>query len=193
MSIDPTLDPTLPASTLEVALSANETDVAARTADAGRVERAGLARATSLLAVGTVASRVFGFGQELLMAHFFGTQGGLVDAFQIAITIPRDLYDLAISGHVNSALVPVLSEYAERDREELWQLLNNLLGLIIVILSGITLLLEVFAAPIVEIYRGTISPDSMALTINLLRITTPGGRMSSVREPKRIMPMRWPR
>ena len=179
MSIDPLLDPALSASTLEASIASSDamavevTLRAAQTTESGHVERAGLARATSLLAVGTVASRFFGFAQELLMAHFFGTKGGLVDAFQIAITIPRDLYDLAISGHVNSALVPVLSEYAERDREALWQLLNNLLGLIIVILSGITLLLEIFAEPVVEIYRGILNPDAMALTVSLLRITTP--------------------
>lgn len=177
MSIDPTFDPALSAVTLEAAISDDERDPAllraTLAADGARTERAGLARATSLLAFGTVASRIFGFAQELLMAHFFGTQGGLVDAFQIAITIPRDLYDLAISGHVNSALVPVLSEYAEQDREALWQLINNLLGLIIVILSGITLLLEVFAEPVVEIYRGILKPDAMALTVSLLRITTP--------------------
>src|SRR5258705_6708407 len=81
----------------------------------------GLARATTILAIGNMASRVLGFVKEILLSNYFGP-GVFVDAFQIAITIPQDFYDLAISGHVNSALVPVLSEYATRDRDELWRL-----------------------------------------------------------------------
>jgi putative peptidoglycan lipid II flippase len=131
----------------------------------------GIARATSLLALGTMASRILGFGQELLMAHYF--QRGLVDAFQIAITVPRDLYDLAISGHVNSAVVPVLSEYAAKDKDELWRLVGLLSGAVLIILGGVVLLLELFAAPIVGIYRGNISEEAITLTINLLRITAP--------------------
>ncbi|MHB8624745.1 MAG: murein biosynthesis integral membrane protein MurJ [Aggregatilineales bacterium] len=185
---DPVLDPALRAPVLEAALAdQNESTAEAQVRSSG----SGLARATSLLAVGTIASRVLGFAQELLMAHFFGTVGGLVDAFQIAITVPRDLYDLAISGYVNSALVPVLSEYAANDRDELWRLTSALLGIVTFILSGLTLLLELFARPVVAIYRGTpnslevfarpilpgypytVSPEAITLTVNLLRITTP--------------------
>lgn len=185
---DPVLDPALGAPVLESALVGPPAPSADATA---RSSGAGLARATSLLAVGTIASRVMGFAQELLMAHFFGTVGGLVDAFQIAITVPRDLYDLAISGYVNSALVPVLSEYAANDREDLWQLTSALLGIVTLVLSALTILLELFAGPVVAIYRGTpdplevfarpilpgypytVTPEAIALTVNLLRITTP--------------------
>jgi putative peptidoglycan lipid II flippase len=131
----------------------------------------GIARATSLLAIGTIASRILGFGQEVLMANFF--KPSLVDAFQIAITVPRDLFDLAISGHVNSAVVPVLSEYAERGEDELWRLVSLLLGTVGLILSGVVLALEIFAGPIVSIYRGNISEEAITLTIQLLRITAP--------------------
>lgn len=132
---------------------------------------AGIARATSILAVGTVASRILGFAQEVFMAFYFPP--ALVDAFQIAITVPRDLFDLTISGHVNSAVVPVLSEYAARDENELWRLVSLLTGAVALILSGIVLGLELFAVQIVSIYRGNISAESLELTIRLLRITAP--------------------
>jgi len=147
------------------------TPVEAPKIDATITAGAGIARATSLLALGTIASRILGFAQEVLMANYFSPR--LVDAFQIAITVPRDLFDLAISGHVNSAVVPVLSEYAERGEEELWRLVSLLLGSVALILSGIVLALELFAGPIVSIYRGNISEESLELTIQLLRITTP--------------------
>lgn len=181
MSVEPILEPAVSAPVLELANAEAQTP---------ENSGAGIARATSLLAVGTIASRALGFAQELLLAHFFGVRGGLVDAFQIAITVPRDLYDLAISGHVNSALVPVLSEYAAKDRAELWRLVSALLGVVTLILSGLVLLLEVFAEPIVTIYRGrpahlepipitalfpgsALSAEAFNLTVSLLRITAP--------------------
>jgi putative peptidoglycan lipid II flippase len=156
---DTIIEPAMPATT--------EPNPPAQTEATG----AGIARATSVLAMGTIVSRLLGFGQELLMAFYFPP--ALVSAFQIAITIPRDLFDLMISGHVNSAIVPVLGEYAERNEAEFWRLVSLLLGAVTVILSAIILLLEVFAAPIVSIYSGNMSQQAIELTIQLLRITTP--------------------
>jgi putative peptidoglycan lipid II flippase len=124
------------------------------------------------LAIGNIASRILGFAKEILLSNYFGA-GRLVDAFQIAITIPQDLYDLAISGHVNSALVPVLSEYAARDPGELWKLSSALLGIVCLITSAIVLLLEIFAPQMITLYRGGISPEAFDLSVNLLRWTAP--------------------
>src|SRR5258707_14792649 len=112
-----------------------------------------LARATSILALGNIASRVLGFAKEILLSNYFGASR-LVDAFQIAITVPQDLFDLAISGHVNSALVPVLSEYAAKDRRELWRLVSALLGLVLLATSGFVLALELLAPLVITLYRG---------------------------------------
>jgi putative peptidoglycan lipid II flippase len=135
-----------------------------------------LARATTILAIGNVVSRVLGFAKEILLSNYFGA-GRLVDAFQIAITVPQDLYDLAISGHVNSALVPVLSEYATKDRHELWRLVSALLGLVTLITSALVLLLEIFAPQVVTLYRGApgtgVSQEAFDLTVHLLRWTAP--------------------
>ncbi len=131
-----------------------------------------LARATSILALGNIASRVLGFAKEILLSNYFGASR-LVDAFQIAITVPQDLFDLAISGHVNSALVPVLSEYATKDRAELWRLISLLLGIVTVFTSLLVLLLEVFAPQVIYLYRGNINPESFGLSVHLLQLTAP--------------------
>jgi len=134
---------------------------------------AGLARATTILAIGNIASRVLGFAKEILLSNYFGA-GRFVDAFQIAITIPQDVFDLTISGYINSALVPVMSEYAAKDRHELWRLASALLGLACLITSTIVLILELFAPQMITLYRGTsISPEAFNLSVYLLRITAP--------------------
>lgn len=158
-----------------------------------------LARATTLLAFGNIASRVLGFVREILLSNFFGPSRA-VDAYQIALTIPQDLYDLAISGHLNSALVPTMSEYAATDRQALWRLVNLLLGLVFLGASGITLVLVIFAPQVITLYRGvpmtpvaaelsdftkylrycgfdfcatTFTPEAFDLSVQLLRITSP--------------------
>jgi putative peptidoglycan lipid II flippase len=162
MSVDPTLEPAVAAPELEPALAS---------------KNAGLARATSVLAIGNVASRLLGFARVILLSHYFGAQNGLVDAFTIAVAIPQDLYDLAISGHVNSALVPVLSEYAVKDQDELWRLVNMILALVMVIVSGMVLLIELLAPQIIYFYRGqadsALSQAAFDLSVNLLRLTAP--------------------
>lgn len=155
---------------------------------------AGLARATTILAIGNIASRALGFAKEILLSNLFGASRA-VDAFQIAITIPRDLYDLAIFGHTNSAIVPVLSEYAAReDKSELWRLVSALVSLVLLI-SGVLVLLMTFFAPyVIAFYRGTpsltplespfaLSPEllrssgmsqaAFGLSADLLRLTAP--------------------
>ncbi|MBN1965515.1 MAG: murein biosynthesis integral membrane protein MurJ, partial [Anaerolineae bacterium] len=77
----------------------NTTEPAAET-----VPSAGMVRATSVIALGNVASRVLGLAREIILSHLFGA-GVAVDAFNLAIIVPRGLYDLLIGGHVNSALV----------------------------------------------------------------------------------------
>jgi putative peptidoglycan lipid II flippase len=186
MSVDPVLETAIAAPELEPALAQTE------------AVNSGLARATTILALGNIASRVLGFAKEILLSNYFGA-GQAVDAFKIALTIPQDLYDLAVSGHINSALVPVLSEYAARDRDELWRLVSALLGLVCVATGILVLGLEVFAAQIVTLWRGadpglwafnrslhnfapqivTLSPgngiseEAFSLSIHLLRLTAP--------------------
>jgi putative peptidoglycan lipid II flippase len=156
----------------------------------------GLARATTILAIGNITSRVLGFAKEIILSNFFGA-GRQVDAFQIAITIPQDLYDLAIFGHTNSAIVPVLSEYAvKHDREELWRLVNALLSIVFLAVGLLTLALIAFAPQVITLYRGApsdgllayvlplrpeafrataagLSQESFALSVELLRLTAP--------------------
>ena len=78
-------------------------------------ETTGMARAAAVIAAGNVASRILGLVRETVIANLFGATG-LVSAFRVAQIIPTMLYDLLVGGMVSSALVPIFSEQAERDR-----------------------------------------------------------------------------
>ena len=144
------------------------------THDAWQETELGVARATGLLALGNVASRVLGLAREITLANLFGASAA-IDAFNVAIIAPRALYDLLIAGHVNSAIIPVMSEVVARDgRRELWRLFAALLSVATVLLALLLLLLEIFAPQVVLLFGGGgLEPQTFALATQLLRLTAP--------------------
>lgn len=138
-------------------------------------EAAGMVRAASLIAAGNIASRVLGLVREIVIAQLFGATG-LVSAFRVAQIIPTMLYDLLIGGMVSSALVPVFSEQAEKDRPQLWHLASLVISLAVVVLAGVVLLVELVAPQAAELMAGGLEafdPTLLPTTAWLIRITTP--------------------
>ena len=100
----------------------------------------GLVRAAAVLAAGNVASRILGLVRETVKANLFGASG-LLSAFEVAALVPTSLFDLIIGGMVNSALVPVFSEVAEKSKEELWGLLSTVLSVATVVLLVVVMVM----------------------------------------------------
>lgn len=136
-------------------------------------QAAGMTRAVSFIALGNVLSRILGLARETVIANLFGASA-LVSAFQLAQTIPTMLYDLVIGGMVSSALVPVFSEHAERDRAELWHLASLVLSLAVIVLGVVVFLIELAAPQVVSILAGGFDSEELrVVTTHLIRITTP--------------------
>jgi putative peptidoglycan lipid II flippase len=131
-----------------------------------------MARAASIIAAGNVASRLLGLLREIVIASLFGATG-LVSAFRVAQIIPTMLFDLLIGGMVSSALVPVFSELAERDRNALWYLASVLLSLAVIVLGITILILELAAPQVAFLMAGGFDEELLVATTKLLRITTP--------------------
>jgi putative peptidoglycan lipid II flippase len=156
----------------QVELEAVELQPDGASASAGAVAAGGIASAATLIALGNVASRVLGLARDTVIAGLFGATG-LVSAFDVASRVPRMLFDLLIDGLVSSALVPVFSELAERDRTELWRVASIMLSLATLVMSLGALLLELFAPQVAWIMAGGFDPDLLAQIVRLMRITTP--------------------
>ena len=133
---------------------------------------AGMARAALFIAAGNIVSRILGLARETVIATLFGATD-LVSAFRIAQIIPTMLYDLLVSGMVSSALVPVFSEQAERDRAVLWHLASLVLSLAVIVLGLVVLLIELAAPLVAFLLAGGFDDELLAVTTRLLRITTP--------------------
>ncbi len=143
-------------------------------ADSTQAEtNAGVARATGVVALGNITSRVLGLAREIALTNLFGASRA-VDAFNVAIIVPKALYDLLIGGHVNSALVPVLSEVAAREgREALWKLVSVLCSLVTVALALVVLAIELFAPQVIQLVGSGFDTPTLTLATELLRLSAP--------------------
>ena len=95
----------------------------------------GIGTAAMLLMAGTVLSRVLGLVREQVNSYLFGVSDEMA-AFTIADNIHTMLFDLVMSGMMQAALIPVLSQYAAlHQREELKRITGALLTLTVIVLG----------------------------------------------------------
>ena len=141
-------------------------DVPLPAGDTGRA----LARSASIIALGNVLSRLLGLVVYRLKSHYFGSSGA-VSAYETAVIVPVTLYDLLAQGLVSSALVPVFSDYLERDRrQELSRLVGTLLALLAVVLAVFVIGVQLAAPAIANLMAPDFSPALLDLLTRLLRI-----------------------
>lgn len=132
-----------------------------------------VAGASGILALGNICSRILGLARETVITYLFGATGA-ADALQVAIIVPKAIYDLLIGGHINGAFVPVLSDVITlRGKQELWRVVSALMSLVFAILAVLVLLIEVFAPQIVPLVAQGADAETRRLAIDLLRLTAP--------------------
>ncbi len=132
-----------------------------------------IARSASILALGSVASRVLGLVRETLIADLFGATGP-VSAFRLASRVPLMTYDLLIGGMLSAALVPVLSDYARPERRrELWPAASVLISVLGVSLALFVLILELFAPQVAWLLGGGFDAPLLEVLTRSLRILAP--------------------
>ena len=136
-------------------------------------ELTNVARAASIIAIGTIISRVLGLVRDIAKSYYFGATG-LVSAFNIASKIPMWFYDLLAGGMINAALIPVFSSYSRAEnRQELWLITSFLLTLCVALLTPLVILGEIFAEEIAWVVSGGMTIETLETTAKLLRITLP--------------------
>lgn len=140
-----------------------------------RRPRAGLLRATGIVSLLTMVSRVLGLVRDVVLAQFFGA-GLASDAFFVAFKIPNFLRRLFAEGAFAQAFVPVLAEYREtKDQAAVRALIASTTGLLSTVLGFLTLLCVLGSPALVWVFAPGFhqAPDKMALTADLLRWTFP--------------------
>src|ERR687888_2817789 len=96
------------------------------------------ARNTAIFSVLTGLSRIAGLMREIVASSYFATSGAF-SAFTIAFQVPNLVRSLFADAALSAAFVPVFTELLEHQkRKEALQLAGALFGLILAVLSAIT-------------------------------------------------------
>ncbi len=123
----------------------------------------------------TLVSRIMAFVRDVLIARIFGA-GMATDAFFVAFKLPNLLRRMFAEGAFSQAFVPIFGEYKNRKTpEETKRLVDHVVTLLGIILFLVTLL-GVIAAPVLVYISApgfVQEPEKFALTVQLLRITSP--------------------
>jgi putative peptidoglycan lipid II flippase len=131
-------------------------------------------RATGIVGIAILCSRVLGLIREQVFAGLFGA-GRNLDAFLMAFRLPNLLRDLFAEGALSTAFITTFAgKIATEGDESAWRLANKVATLTAVFMSGVTLLGILFAPQLVDLLTwGSWPPDKTALTILLTRIMWP--------------------
>ena len=129
---------------------------------AASVANVNVARASSIMAAGTILSRALGFVRTALLIALIGTVGAN-DAFQVANNLPNTIYNLLASSILSAILVPQIVRALHRGNDE--EFINRLLTLFTVTLAGLTLVCSLAAPLFVYLYASQMDARWLSLAI----------------------------
>lgn len=126
---------------------------------------------TGLITLCTLGSRVTGLLRTWAMAFALGNTL-LTSAYQIAYNMPAMIYELAASGVLATAFLPLyLLQKEKHGNKQAYDFASNILSITIIILGLLTLACSVFSPLVIETQTFTVSEgDSKTLAIFFFRI-----------------------
>ncbi len=102
-------------------------------------DRRASTRATGVVGIAILSSRLLGLIREMVFAGLFGA-GKNLDAFLMAFRLPNLLRDLFAEGALSTAFITTFSKkIAVEGDQSAWRLANKVATLTAVFMSGITL------------------------------------------------------
>jgi len=115
------------------------------------VESDGIGRAGTIMASGTIVSRLLGFLGAILLARTLGTVGSGADAFALANQLPNNIYALIAGGVLTAVLVPEIVR-ASSNRDGGAAYINKIVTFGFVIFLSLAALATVLAPLLVMLY-----------------------------------------
>ena len=130
-------------------------------------------RATGVVGIAILCSRVLGLIREVVFAALFGATRNM-DAFLTAFRAPNMLRDLFAEGALSTAFVTTFSRRIATDGDRsAWQLASKVATLTLVFMSAVTILGIVFAPALIHILAPGFPVEKAELTVLLTRVMFP--------------------
>jgi len=132
--------------------------------------RGRLVRASLIIMLAFIASRVLGLVRELVISYQFGTSREL-DAYQAAFRIPDLIFQIVAAGAMGAAFIPVFTGYlARQEDDDAWRMASTVLNVTFLLMTFVAVLAAIFAPQLVPLVAPGFDPDARALTAILMRI-----------------------
>lgn len=132
--------------------------------------------AAVIISSASLLSRILGVLRDHLLTRFFGatrvvaSQISELDAYYAAFKIPDFLYQLLILGTVSAIFIPLFTSALDKDQKEAWKSAANILNIVILIMTVVSVFAFVFAPYIISVFAFGFNDATRDLTIKLTRI-----------------------
>jgi len=170
--ISPSLQPPARLQSQGVPAPGDLQSAAAPAQDTSMIQRVHIGRATRILTIAFIASRVLGLVRTSMFAFVFGTSP-ISDAYLQAFLVPDLIFNIVAGGALSSAFIPVFTKYMVGDKDErtAWSIASSALNLAIVIMMVLALIAIIFARLLVPIYNpGVHDVAKLDLIASLTRV-----------------------
>jgi putative peptidoglycan lipid II flippase len=141
--------------------------------DTAMIKKVRIGRASAILMVAFIASRVLGLVRTSMFAATLGT-GNFSDAFVQASLLPDTIFNIIAGGALSSAFIPTFTKFmvGEKDEKMAWQIANTALTLAVAGMVVLAIIGAIFADPLVWLYSPSYRNDPVTLPLmaNLVRI-----------------------
>lgn len=116
-----------------------------------------LIRATTIVSLALLVSRIFGMLRTILFAAVF-KYGPTTDAYTLAFTLPDAIFNIVAGGALASAVIPVFNDYMikKRNGKTAWYVASAAINVSIALLVVFCIIAIIFTEPILRLAFGSI-------------------------------------
>ncbi len=128
--------------------------------------------AAMLLSGSTLFASLLGFYRDrLLNRMYYGNYKIGLDAYTTAFLVPDFMYFLLVSGALSVSFIPVFNEKLSKGKwKSAWELSSSLINFMALITLIASILIMVFADPLVRAIVPDMSESGQALAISMMRV-----------------------
>lgn len=131
-------------------------------------------RAAGLVSAAVLLSRIVGLMRDIVIKANLAVTTLPAEAYEIAVRLPETIFLIIAGGAIGSAFIPTFAAYFEQDDSEGgWRLFSNIINLVTVAVTAVSLLSILFAPELVHWLadeKVASNPDLLPLTVRLMRI-----------------------
>jgi len=128
--------------------------------------------AALLVALSSLVSRFLGIFRDSILASEFGA-GDVLDIYFAAFRIPDLMFNLIVLGALSSGFIPIFISLIEKKKnnyQKAWELVNNVLSLMLFVLLVLSVVCVIGAPAIMKLMVPGFSEEKYRITVNLTRI-----------------------